>query len=162
GDAKYAPAIGVDEQNGVNVTFSDPFSAGRRVVLYAKAAGGAWAGPLNLSDGPWDSASAVVGSAVGNNVEAHILYEHQDRGVADGEIMYVRVGSGAPPPPPCTGTLTLAGKPMVKGNQITGTITPPANCTPVQMQVSLDAHVTDATPKVSYSASIPPITVPQF
>jgi hypothetical protein len=58
----------------------------------------------------------------------------------------------------CTGTLTLTGKPVVKGNQINGTLTrSAAECT--KMQVSLDAHVSDTTPQVDFSATLPPISV---
>jgi hypothetical protein len=59
----------------------------------------------------------------------------------------------------CTGTLTLTGKPVVKGNQINGTLTRSApECT--KMQISLDTPVTDTTPSVDYSDTLPTQTVP--
>jgi hypothetical protein len=62
----------------------------------------------------------------------------------------------------CDGSLVLnGGVASTRDRTLSGTITPANNCVPDQMQVSLDTPVTDATPKVAYSASLPPQTVPE-
>jgi hypothetical protein len=62
----------------------------------------------------------------------------------------------------CDGSLTLdGGVATTRDRTLSGTITPANSCVPDQMQVSLDTPVTDATPKIAYSASLPPQTVPE-
>jgi hypothetical protein len=64
--------------------------------------------------------------------------------------------------PGCEGSLTLnGGAAATRDRTLSGTITPANNCVPDQMQISLDTPVTDATPKVAYSASLPLQTVPE-
>jgi hypothetical protein len=61
----------------------------------------------------------------------------------------------------CDGSLVLnGGVASTRDRTLSGTITPANSCVPDQMQISLDTPVTDATPKVAYSTSIPPVTVP--
>jgi hypothetical protein len=60
------------------------------------------------------------------------------------------------PPTGCDGTLVLNnGLSSTQSITLTGTITPEAGCVPDQMQVALNAPITDATPKIAYSASLP-------
>jgi hypothetical protein len=62
----------------------------------------------------------------------------------------------------CEGSLVLNGGAVAtRDRTLSGTITPANACVPDQMQISLDAHVTDATPKIVYNASIPLQTVPE-
>jgi hypothetical protein len=93
GDAKYGPSIGIDTNATIYIIFSSPTggSRPRKVVLYSKAPGAAWDGPLTLGKGPWDSRSSVVGG----NGEAYALYQHEV-GSDDGEIYYNRI-QFAPP-----------------------------------------------------------------
>ena len=89
-DAQYAPSIGTDERGDIIIGYSEPMSDhARRIVLVAKAPGGKWAS-FAVSNGNFDSRSAVVGSVTGNNVFAHVLYQHEAR-VDEGEILYARV-----------------------------------------------------------------------
>jgi hypothetical protein len=59
----------------------------------------------------------------------------------------------------CAGTLTLTGKPIIKGNQINGALTR-SDQTCTKMQISVDTPVTGATPSVDYSDTLPTQTVP--
>jgi len=88
GDAKYTPSVGVDISGTAYVAFSSPTGGGRprKAVLYAKASGAAWDGPLTLGDGPWDSRTSIVGG----NGEAYALYQHEV-GSDDGEVYYNRI-----------------------------------------------------------------------
>lgn len=88
GDVKYSPAIGIDTNATVYITFSNPPSSSRsrKEVMYSKAPGAAWDGPLALGKGPWDSRSAVVGGSG----EAHVLYQKEVTQDHD-EIIYNRV-----------------------------------------------------------------------
>jgi hypothetical protein len=95
GDAKYGPSIGIDSNATAYVIFSSPTGGGRprKVVLYSKAPGAAWDGPLTLGSGPWDSRTGIVG---GNGV-AYSVHQHEV-GSDDGEIIYNRIQFGAPAP----------------------------------------------------------------
>lgn len=91
GDLKFAPAIGTDEQNNLYVTYSEPTSPKtRHIVLLFKAYGQKGWESIPVSSGPWDTRSAVVGSAVQGGIKAHVVYQHEVK-IDDGEIMYSRV-----------------------------------------------------------------------
>jgi len=90
GDAQFAPSIGTDERGDIIIGYSEPIGGhARRIVLVARPPGGKWAS-FAVSNGYFDSRSAVVGSLTGNNVFAHVLYQHE-ASVDDGEILYARV-----------------------------------------------------------------------
>jgi hypothetical protein len=93
GNAGYSPAIGISPNGTVYATFSNPTAGSRprKVVMYSKAPGVAWDGPLALGSGRWDSRSAVVGG----NGEAHVLYQKEITQDHD-EIIYNRVQFAVP------------------------------------------------------------------
>lgn len=91
GDAKYAPAIGVDSQGTVSLTYSDALSGNaRRIMLFSKLPGKSWEGPLALSGGRWDSHSDVVNARSATGIVANVVHQHEV-GSDDGEIIYSRV-----------------------------------------------------------------------
>jgi hypothetical protein len=91
GDAKYAPAIGTDPVGTVYITYSNPIPGNaRRIELFSKLVNKGWEGPLLLSNGRWDSRSAVVGSTGSAGIQAHAVHQHE-RGADDGEIIYSQI-----------------------------------------------------------------------
>jgi hypothetical protein len=89
---------------------------------------------------------------------ADISWQDEDREFFQAWHMGGLVGG----PAGCDGSLVLnGGAAATRDRTLSGTITPANGCVPDQMQVSLDAPVTDATPKIAYNASIPLQTVPE-
>ena len=131
GDVKYAPAIATDEQSNIFVTYSQPFgTASRRIVLLVKPPSGDWEA-TPISNGPWDSRSAVVGIAVNGSVQAHIFYQHEVN-IDDGEIEYARVqiaGQPGAPAPAAPQPAPAAPTPVAPTPDAFAAASPRAGCT---------------------------------
>ena len=93
--------------------------------------------------------------------QAAIVWQDEPSSTRPFQVYYLG-GQVIGGPTGCDGSLLLnGGVATTRDRTLSGTITPKDNCVPDQMQVSLDIPVTDATPKIAYSASLPPQTVPE-
>jgi hypothetical protein len=107
--------------------------------------------PKQISNQSGDSKISVV--AVGKS-RAEIVWDGKPGG-----LWQIWNSHGVVTGSECNGTLSLAGGvTAVNSTSVAGTITPD-NCTPTQMQISVDTPVTDITPKQPYQASFN-VTIP--
>jgi hypothetical protein len=150
GNVDKTVVVYADETGTLHLTWFDTLG-GAEIWYTTKAPGGNWLSPpQNVSnDGIFNVNPDVVG-LVGSR--AHVVFETWFGGDADVRIQHVQVGAGGPTG--CSGTLVLeGGKEATRNSTVSGVVTP-NGCTPDQMQISVDAPPTDATPKVSYSPNI--------
>jgi hypothetical protein len=128
GDAQFAPSIGTDERGDILIAYSDPTeNHARRIMLLGRTPGGEWAS-FPISNGYFDSRSAVVGTVTGGNVYAHVLYQHEAT-VDDGEVLYSRVQVdflAAPQPEPAPAPQPAPEPAAPAGGALEGALAPAA------------------------------------
>jgi hypothetical protein len=141
--------IYADETGTLYVAWYDTVS-GSEIWYTTKSPGGSWLSPpINVSnDGLFNTNPDVVGRG---GTRGHVVFETWFGGDADVRIQHVQVGSA---PVGCGGTLVLEGGKGATNNPTVAGVITPVNCTPDQMQVSVDAPPTGATPKVTYSSNM--------
>jgi hypothetical protein len=152
GDAKYSPSIGIDSNATVYIIFSSPTggSKPRKAVMYFKAAGASWDGPLAIGAGKWDSRTSVVGGSG----EAHVLYQQEFTQDHD-EIIYSRVRFVAP----LSATPVLdSGQSLTRNSVVTVSFTNVSG-SPDSVRYHWDAPPTDSDAWVTFAN--PLLNVPE-
>jgi hypothetical protein len=151
-------AISADRDGNLHMAWAGDQSGSFEVWFAYKPLGQNWQGPVRgSSDGNLD-ANFYVSTTVSDFSYGHIVGERFTSGGLVPRYSAVRGQASG-----CIGTLVLkdastGSTTITNENPIPGTITP-SNCTPIQMQVSLNSPVVANTAKQTYSAS-PSFAIP--
>jgi hypothetical protein len=147
-------AIASDREGNLHMAWGGDTSGSFEVWYAFKPKDQAWQGPLRASNDNDLDANFNVSTTVSDFSYGHIVGE---RFTSSG--LTTRYTAMQTIPVGCLGTLALTASTTVGGAKVTTTspltgVVTPNNCTPTQMQVTINTPPTANTPKVPYNANI--------
>lgn len=146
--------IASDREGNLHLAWAGDTSGSFEVWYAFKPNNQPWQGPIRASnDGDLD-ANFNVSTTVSDFSYGHVVGERfTSGGLVTRYSTFQALSVG------CGGTLALSASTTVDGSKVTGAspltgVITPANCTPTQMQVTVNTPPTADTPKVPYNANI--------
>jgi hypothetical protein len=147
-------AIASDREGNLHMAWGGDTSGAFDVWYAFKPKDQAWQGPLRASNDSDLDANFNISTTVSDFSYGHIVGERFTSGGLTTRYSAVQAQSIG-----CVGTLALTASTTVGTSKVTTTspltgVVTPSNCTPTQMQVTLNTPPTESTPKVAYNANV--------